>query len=322
MRFTMLKASIGLSIALFALAACGGAGSGPTAGTGDGGPASAPPVQGGASGGGASNLNLRIANLIAQTGVAGPGLDIYDDSLKPSQAGGSAPQPLVSNVAFGQVSAYFHPHVPADNGYIHLYALKAGQDPVKDVAEAGSFWVGANDTAQATIVLTYDGQGPLSSAPPLSEAGVISFSVYLEKGGGVSFSGDTAPLAPPPPAGDGMFLAADNWIPGNLTGSNYLMIDASCAPDLNGDPNDGNVPHIWASGSASVKSSFALFPAAAGSHHVSVVHYGTGSSPTCADLAPKQGDTTVDLTAGEEALTFVYGTGPTDLHLAIAPIAP
>ena len=333
-----VNASVGFIAVIVLVAGCGG--SAATTDTGVGAGQSTPPGQqaaggsvapdgstppggaGGSTAGGTSNLSLRVANFISQVGTAGPAIDIYDDALKPDLPTGPAPQPLVSNVAFGQVSVYFHPHVPADNGYIHLYALKTGQDPVKDVAEAGSFWVGTNDTAQATIILTYDGQGPLSSAPPLSAIGSISFSSWLEKGGGASFPGDTVPLAPPPPAGDGMFLAADRDIPGNLAGSNYLMIDDSCAPALNGDPNDGNVPHIWASATASVQSAFALFPAAAGSHHVAVVYDGSGTSPTCADLTPKQGDTTVELTAGEEALTFVYGTGPADLHLTIVPIAP
>ena len=238
--------------------------------------------------------------------------------------GGPAPQPLVSNVAFGAVSAYFHPHLAPDGGYIHLYALKTGQDPVKDVADAGGFWVGSNDNAQATIVLTYDGQGPLSSAPPLSASGSISFSVLLEKGGGPSFPDPAPPLAPAPPAGDGMFLASDNNIPGklNLAGSSYLMIDDSCTAALNGPSDEPGVPHIFASATATVQSSFALFPAAAGSHQVSVASFDTGSSPACKDLTAKQGTITVQLTAGEEALTFVYGTTPTDLHLAIAPIAP
>ncbi len=276
-----------------------------------------------AGGGTVSNLNLRIANFMSQIGTAGPALDIYDDDLNPALPGGPAPQPLVSNVAFGTVSAYFHPHVPADGGYIHLSALKAGSDPVADKADAGAFFVGANDNAQATIILTYDGQRPLSSAP-LSTlvSGSISFSNLLEKGGGASFGGDTANLAPPPPAGDGMFLAADREIPGNLAGFSYLMIDDSCAPALNGPSNETGVPYIFASDTATVQSSFALFPAAAGSHQVAVVFFGTGTSPTCKDLTAKQGATTVQLTAGEEALTFVYGTSATDLHLAIAPIAP
>jgi hypothetical protein len=328
----VLKASIGFVVAMLLVAACGGSSSTsvPAAGQSappdqtDAGSSSAPAggAAAGAGGGDVSTLNLRIANFISQVGTAGPALDIYGDALNPPTPGGAAPQPLFSNVAFGTVSAYFHPHVPADGGYIHLYALKTGQDPVNDKADAGSFFVGTNDNAQATIVLTYDGQGPLSSAPPLSAIGSISFSSFLEKGGGTSFGGDTAPLAPPPPAGDGMFLAADHDIPGNLSGTNFLMIDDSCAPPLNGLTNEPGLPRIFNSSSATVQSAFALFPASAGSHQVSVVSNDTSTLPTCQGLTPKQGTTTVQLTAGEEALTFVYGTSATDLHLAIAPIAP
>ena len=340
---TSFKASVGLAAVIFTLAACGGSsattGAGTGAGAGGGTGASAPPVQAnpggstapssssapGASaapavGGALSTLNLRIANFMSQTGIAGPALDIYDDALNPATPGGPAPQPLVSNLAFGAVSAYFHPHVPANGGYIHLSALKAGSDPVADVADAAGFFVGANDNAQATIVLTYGGQGALSATAPLS-TGSISFSTLLEKGGGATFSGAVASPEPAGPAGDGMFLADDANLPGNLAGSNYLMIDDSCAPALNG-PSGEAVPHIFASDSATVQSAFALFPAAAGSHQVSVVNFSTGTEPTCKDLAPKQGAITVQLTAGEEALTYVYGTSATDLHLVIAPIAP
>jgi hypothetical protein len=326
MHSTAIKAFAGLTTALFVLAACSGGG-----GTGSGatsvpqGNQSVPPNSGGSTAGGAgaeSTLNLRIANFMSQTGTAGPALDIYDDALTAAQSGGPTPVPLISNLAFGAVSAYFHPHVPADGGYIHLLALKAGQDPIKDAADAGAFFVGANDVAQVTVVLTYDGQEPLSSAPPLSAIDSISFNMILEKGGGATFNGATASPPAIPSAGDGMFLARDSDVPGNLSGTDYLMIDDSCTAPLNGDPNRPGVPLIFSASSAAIQSEFALFPASAGSHQVSVVSFDTGTAPTCADLTPKQGTMTVQLTAGEEALTFVYGTGPTDLHLAIAPIAP
>jgi hypothetical protein len=333
MRSTAIKAFVGVTTALLVFAACSGGGTGATSAPqtnqpippGGSGASTAPgsstgPVAGGA--GAESTLNLRIANFISQVGTAGPALDVYDDALTATQSGGPTPVPLVSNVAFGAVSAYFHPHVPADGGYIHLWALKAGENPTTDAADAGAFFVGANDVAQATIVLTYDGQGPLSSAPPLSAIDSLSFSSILEKGGGATFSGATASLPAIPTAGDGMFLADDANIPGNLAGSNYLMIDDSCAAALNGPSDETGIPHIFASGTAAIVSPYALFPATAGSHQVSVVAFDTGSEPACKDLTAKQGTTTVQLTAGEEALTFVYGTGATDLHLAIAPIAP
>jgi hypothetical protein len=47
------------------------------------------------------------------------------------------------------------------------------------------------------------------------------------------------------------------------------------------------------------------------------------SGPCIVEMRPFQlGHSSVQLTAGEEALTFVYGTSAADLHLAIAPIAP
>jgi len=338
MRSTTTKAFVGVTMAVLIFAACSGNDSGggtgatsapganqstaPAGGSVAGGPSAGPVTGTGPGASAESTLNLRIANFMSQTGTAGPAVDIYDDALTAAKNGGPTPVPLVSNVAFGAVSAYFHPHVTADGSYIHLWALKAGQDPVKDEADAGTFFIGANDVAQATLVLTYDGEEPLSSAPPLSAIGSISFSTFLEKGGGATFNGDTASLPAIPTAGDGMFLASDGDVPGNLTGSNYLMIDDSCAPPLNGDPNEPGLPLIFSAATATIQSPFALFPATAGSHQVSVVSWDTGRTPACSDLTAKQGTQTVQLTTGEEALTYVYGTGPTDLHLVIAPIAP
>jgi hypothetical protein len=98
------------------------------------------------------------------------------------------------------------------------------------------------------------------------------------------------------------------------------MIDAACDEPLNHDPNSTGVPEIFATSSTTYNTPFALFPTSAGTHQVSVVYSGSGVAPTCAQLTAKQGATSVDVAAGQESLVFVYGTSPTDLHLAVGPV--
>ncbi len=66
----------------------------------------------------------------------------------------------------------------------------------------------------------------------------------------------------------------------------------------------------------------AILQTSAGTHQISVVQYGAGPTPTCAGLAPKQGQMSVRVNAGQQVLVYIYGTSLTDLHLAVGPIQP
>ena len=260
--------------------------------------------------GSASAVSLRFVNLYT-TGQkqAGPALDIYDTPM------GQAAKPLISGLGYGSVSDYAHPL--AQNAISSFYAMPAGEDPVAK-KDDGKGLGGLQDDGshpQETIRLTGDSD-TLETGP----LGGLSFSTIVEKG---TDNGSKGPVAPPAPAGQGEILvdvaAFSGLTPSTL---NYLLIDASCAPPLNGDPNSKDLPEMFAADGVAPVSNFAEFATTPGPHQVSVDIEQPGVSPTCASLTTKQSTSTVNVAAGQQILAFLYGTSATDAHLAYAPVAP
>jgi hypothetical protein len=262
-----------------------------------------------------SAVSVRIANLYVSDSLrAGPGLDLYDVQLT-----GQAVEPIATDVPYGSFSAYVHPHLVANavTKIIQLSVLPTGENPVADMKDAKSIGALIDDGsgAQETILLANDLGG--LRQPDVLDA--LSFSSFVEKGD--DGNGGKAPVAPAAPGGQGELLASTQVLTSeNLHGGAYLMIDSACDEPLNHDPNSTGVPEIFATDTATYTTGFALFPVAAGSHQVSVVWSNTSVAPTCARLTAKQGETSVDATAGQQSLVFVYGTSLTDLHLAVGPI--
>ncbi|HEY4183413.1 MAG TPA: hypothetical protein VGP07_00015 [Polyangia bacterium] len=203
---------------------------------------------------------------------------------------------------------------------VTLTALPAGSLPT-DTADAQYVWGDDSDgkALQVTVLLSTQRDDELPSSP-LSG---LSFSTFVEKGDDANDG--MGPLAPVPPSGQGEFLVTtaplDDITMGGLPGY-YFFVDASCTPPLNGDVDEPGIPYVFATSSATYDTPFALFPAAPGSHGVSVVSWTSSTAPTCAALTPLQGTTTQSLTAGQQILAFIYGSSPTDAHIALAPIAP
>jgi hypothetical protein len=259
-----------------------------------------------------SKMSMRVVNLFDPKAVAGPALDIYDVQLNGQQA-----TPVATNVAYGSASAYFTPHVPANafgQPTVELFALPAGEDPVADKADAQGIGGAEDDGShpQITWVLTADtgsafGTGPLAG---------LSFSSRIEKG---DSNGDKSPVAPPAPSGQGEILV-DTSALSSANGALYLMIDDSCTPPTNGDSNMPGVPYLSTGAIDGNSTSFSIFPTAPGTHQVSVVSWTQSTTPTCAQLTARQGATSIDVTAGQQVETYVYGTSLTDLHLAVAPL--
>jgi hypothetical protein len=260
-----------------------------------------------------SKMSMRIVNLFDPKGAAGPALDVYDVQLTGQKA-----TPVATNVAYGSVSAYFTPHVPANafgQPVTELFALPAGEDPVTQMSDAVGIGGAQDDGShpQITWVLTADtgnafGTGPLSG---------LSFSSRVEKG---DSNGDKAPVAPPAPSGQGEILVDTSQL-SNENGELYLMIDDSCTPPINGDTSDPGVPYLSNGDIDGISTSYSIFPVSPGTHQVSVVSWTESTTPTCAELTAKQGSTSIDVTAGQQVETYVYGTSLTDLHLADAPLA-
>lgn len=299
------------------LISCGSSGgSGSTGAGGSGGQGGSP--GGGATSGSVSGIRVRIANTFLPSGTTGPSLDIYDSGTNGLT---SSSKPIIAGLAYGTVSGYVTPHFESPNSTIvDFTALPAGSAPT-DTKDAQGIWTTLDDGshAQVTVLLTVQ-RLDVTGASPLSG---LSFTGFVEKGDDPS--DPAGPPAPLPPSGQGEFLASNQPYSASVAGAApafYLFVDGSCTPPLNGDPNEPGVPLVFAAASGTPLSSFALFAAAAGSHSVSVVAWTSIDGPTCDQLTAVQGTTTQALTAGQQILTFIYGSSATDVHLLLAPIAP
>ncbi len=305
-----------------ALAACSSGGTGPTSADlgaatpslADGGGASSGPADTvGTSGpvgsvaGSAGQTSVRIGNFYDDQNLkAGPALDLYDTPT------GQAGTPILTAVAYGSFSAYVHPH--ESGGLVVLYVLPAGEDPVANAADARGIGGYQDDGSQLqeTFILASQGNvGPgCITTGPICE---LDTSSVVEKGDDAN--GGEGPVASPPAAGQAELLVSSHAVDDeNLHGSYYFFVDASCDPPLNGDASqEPGLPYVFAT-SAPAQS---IFPTQPGTHQISVVQYSNGSLPTCAGLAPKQGLMSVQVSAGQQVLVYIYGTSLTDLHLAV-----
>jgi hypothetical protein len=263
--------------------------------------------------------SVRIVNLFYAKGSPGPALDIYD--APPDPYANTAPTPLMSGVAFGTASDYAHPHLRgALNKVVELYALPAGADPRANAQQAlpiGGFLDDGSHLQETILLDPATGDSMLSG--PLAG---LSFSTFIEKGD--DGQGGKGPVAPPAPDGTAQLLASTQPVQQTVKGSSgyFLFVDDSCAPPLNGDPNEKGLPYAFAADGVAPVSNFAVFGTQPGQHHVTVVEHDGGITPTCKDLTPRQGAVDVTMTAGQQVLAFVYGPSNSDLHVVLAPIAP
>jgi hypothetical protein len=325
-RVARLSASAAsVTVAVMCAAACGGGSSGgaagapvlPTAAPSNAGlQSTAPAVTGSAAAHPASSASIRVANLYAPKGQPGPGLDIYDVQLT-----GVAATPILTNVGYGTVSTYVHPKLLGTfpQKTVELFALPAGENPATTTANGDSKEIGGliddGSNVQMTIVLSAD-TGGVQIPGVLSG---LSESVRLESGD--DGQGTKGPVAPPPPAGSGELLVDGAVvIPQSGSPGLYLMVDKSCAPPLNGDPNVKGVPYVFAADGVAPVSSFAVFATPPGTHQVSVVSWLSSTQPKCAQLTKRQGSTSITVTAGQQVELFVYGSSLSDLHILAAPI--
>jgi hypothetical protein len=320
-----LTSAATVAVAALLLAACGGgSSSGKSAG-----PAAKPvanssqlaapsptaPVGGSAPAHPLSDASIRVANLYAPKDKPGPALDIYDTQLT-----GVAATPILSSVGYGTVSAYVHPNLLGTfpQKTVELWALPAGENPATSTANEDSKAIGGliddGSNAVMTIVVSADTGG-------IQIPGVLSGLQDSERvESGDDGQGEKGPAAPTPPAGKGELLVDTSVTPQTGSSGLYLMVDNSCTPPINGDPNVKGVPYVFAADSSSLKSQFALFPTTPGTHQVSVVSWTSDIQPTCHQLTKRQSTTSVTVTAGQQDLVFIYGPTLSDLHIVAAPI--
>lgn len=266
-----------------------------------------------------STASIRVANMFSSSRTPGGPLDIYDVQLNDPNAK-TKPVPIISNVAYGAFSDYVHPHILGTlTKAIELEALPAGSDPVADGSQAQGIGGLIDDGSGAQATIELEGPSDTDTLLPGPLAG-LAVSMIMEKGD--DGQGGKGPAAPPVTDSGAQILAsygpAQQMIPG--AGGYFLFIDSSCAPPLNGDPNDKTLPDIFAADGVAPVSSFAVFATTAAAHHLTVAFDNSGTLPKCSALGPKQGDADVTLAAGQQALALVYGTKNTDLHIAVGVI--
>jgi hypothetical protein len=266
-----------------------------------------------AAAGTASQMSVRFANLYSQAGKPGPAIDIYDTPQY--QAG----RPIVTGLAYGAVSDYVVPHIPADSvGDVAVfYALPAGEDPVADSKDAVGIGGMQDDGShpQKTFLLEPSSDTNDQTDTPLA---AISNTTRIEKGTDGTASG---PAAPTPPAGKAQILVDDTGTVDELdTFSVFLLGDGSCAPPINGDPNEPGLPMVFAGYLHGTAEQFSVFTVDPGTYDLSLSVWKKSTPPTCKQLKATSEPTSVDIQAGQQVELFGYGTSLQDLHLVAAPV--
>ena len=236
---------------------------------------------------------VRVANL-AELGSQplGP-LDLYE-VMRPD----STSKPIITNLAFGAVSAYVTPRAPSNYPGVpsNLYLFPAGSQSVAlpyGALEVSGYLPGD----QVTVVL-----GPSS----MGADGIARFDVAEEGKRIVKERQDAQHVIPP---GNALLLVrdADRDLVMSLP-ERYIMIDGTC-------PHPTDVP-------GKLPMSEGLYPLGPGAHTLGVVTSPKGHGlVTCAGKSPGP-TTTVAVQAGRRYLALMYGLPNDGFKVLTAPIDP
>jgi hypothetical protein len=235
---------------------------------------------------------IRVANLLELGGTPSGPLDFYDTRQPDSSA-----KPLISNLAFGQVSDYVSPR--AADAYpgspSNLYSFPAGtkkpSPPFGDRIDNQGY----SATDQVTVAL-----GPTSFAGGQG----IALPAIDEAGTRVNAFRDSTRVIP---SGKALLVVLQANTNVNGLPALWLKVDTDCP--LNA--NDARNTHPVAVGT---DLNLAISP---GVHTVGVVTSPRGQGlPTCAGKTPAQ---TISLTVatGQRYIVMVYGL-PSDQFKALA----
>ena len=255
-------------------------------------------------------VKIRVANFFLAGGSKpGPALDFYD-----TQQPGKSDKPLISNLAYGQISAYVSPR--ADAGYSNLYIYPAGSKTWGkpfDATRTGtnilsSGWVAGQ---QETVVM---GTDATTLQPTFGTVAEVEPK-----------SADLKSALLGPTAGQGL-LAVN--VSGLIEGTSKwpdvdLRIDRFCPDNVetNGKPaqnsNASPEPATLADYNA------ANFPLSPGKHELSVVdNPAPGQVLTWEECktAPSLAGVGVKITTKTPTLVFLFGTSPAMVRTLVAHV--
>lgn len=252
---------------------------------------------------GAPTGQIRIANLIDMNGKPAGPVDLYE-TARPD----STDQPIIKNLAYGELSPYVSPRagVSGDHSYLYFYPAGSKTAPLPYGGLDNSGFVAGDQFTIALAPSTMGGQSSIGFVL-VNEEGKRKPKAWVDSAHAI-------------PSGQSMIiLATANWMASDTMPIQYLTIDGTCAHAW-GDvhPSDPN-PAAYAK-RPTMAGGDLLFPVPAGTHTLGVVVSPHGKAlDTCQGQQPV-GTTTLATQAGRRYLVMVYGVPSDGIKLLAAPI--
>ena len=275
----------------------------------------------------AGSIKVRFFDNIVVNGKPAPAIDIYD-SFVPDQTAGELPKgvkPIVTHLTYGSFSKYVVPQMGSPNGPEEgeswFTVLPSGTKPsaTNPLVGAGGLTVGTSPP-QGTVVLTASDPDPNMQGQTFGPLGPMNSSLSYgnipEKKGGQQG-------APPSsaPGGKAAFVVNTAWLPKGFENSaTFFFIDDSCDPSKNGD-GLADLPDTFVSGAASATlGPLAFFPTDPGTHQIALTSWASTVVPTCEQIKPTGGETTVNVQSGDTVLALPYGIDKDHVMIATGVI--
>jgi hypothetical protein len=239
---------------------------------------------------GAPTGKIRVANLLELNGKPSGPVDLYDVS-KPD----STTAPLISNLAYGQLSGYVSPR-GSDPGFpSNLYVFAAGTKQPQSPFNSSIDNSGFKATDQITIAL---GPSKILSG--------LAFPALVEAGERNPHWIDSSRAVP---AGKALLIGLQGNTSADSLPYFYLVVDGVC-PIATNDPR-AKIPMA-----IGTEQHYVVTP---GSHTLGLVTAPSGIN-NCAGKTPV-GVSTVTVTAGQRYIIFVYGLASDGYKTLTAPIS-
>jgi hypothetical protein len=232
---------------------------------------------------GAPTGKIRVANMLELGGKPSGPVDLYDVSRPDSTTA-----PLIANLAYGQLSAYVSPR-GSDPGFpSNLYVFAAGTKTPQAPFNSSIDNSGFKATDQMTIALG-----------PSKMLNGLAFPALVEAGDRNPHWIDSSRAVP---AGQALLIGLQANVSADSLPYFYLVVDGAC-PIATNDPRAKNPMALGTE---------QHYPVTPGSHTIGLVNNCTGKTPV--------GTSTLNVTAGQRYVVFVYGLASDGYRTLTAPI--